>query len=197
MKNLEDVSARNHLQDTFKQITSFLWKISTKLDDKEFEISDILNIESYGMDTLETVPKKVRVGGADRSKSNTKTNGKKGKTSGSGGDGTFKKSGNAIAFNAVAVPTSKRSYEIYVKLNKASVSQEIRFSLDEGMDDTCYGANVEEYVILNNIKINGKKANNTVLVKDGEEKTLGISLGKLTRKLMLKSRSILCLKVVL
>ena len=92
----------------------------------------------------------------------------------------FKKQGNSVSFGAVPVPSGKRSYniELFSQEDMASGTEaEIRFVLDESIDETCDPTNDEQFVKLKNIKLNNKKVSQSSLVRS-EDAILGVRLGQ-------------------
>lgn len=171
-------NGKKDLENVFSDIKAFLQGELTELDNEEFEIPDVLNIETHGINTLEELRPPVRTGGKRRGVTG-KGRGRGSGKAGRGGTDFFRKAGNAISFQAVAVPTGNRSYEMQMKLQKTDSANELRFALDESLDITCDNANAESFVKLHKIKIDDSEPSPESLIKNEEGDVLGISLGKI------------------
>ena len=166
---------RKKVQQAFEDIKTFIKEYITKLDTNEFGIDDVLNLKSLGIDAIEVLPPRTRTGGNSRAGDGIGGGG--GNAGGGGSDGSFKKSGRSVLFRATAVQTGKRSYDVQIALEESKNDNEIRFSLDEGLDLTCSDSAAEDFVYLKNIKVNGEKIAKEKLIKNEIGKVLGISLG--------------------
>ena len=106
--------------------------------------------------------------------------GKSGKNgNGGGGRGTFRKSGSSVPFGATFVPKGSRSYSVELKPENKVPESEIRFILDENLDNSCDDSRSEGFVILENVKLNGKSVSGERLMRDEDNRILGIRLGTL------------------
>ena len=174
-KRLESTEKRQ-LDKTLKEIGDYLRETLEELKSDEFTINDVLNLKSYGINTLEELPHRVRAGGKGGGGS-----GGGGQQSFKGGAGSggsdFKRAGRAVSFHATPVQTGKRSYAVQVALGESTYDNEIRFALDESLDLTCDNANTEDFVCLKNIKIDGKEVTKESLIKGDNGKVLGVNLG--------------------
>ena len=93
----------------------------------------------------------------------------------------FKRSGNSIPFGAVPVPTGARSYsvELHPKEElKGSAEAEIRFLLDENIDETCDPTHGEQYVGLKSVKMNEEDVAEESLVRNDSNIVQGVRLGQ-------------------
>ena len=181
-RQLEEAE-RKKLYHALDEIKAYLKDNLAELESEEFEIRDVLNLNSYGLNTLEEIPPKIRTGGGKGSGGGSDGDG----GGGGGGDGDgndsgkansgFKRAGRAVSFRAIPVQTDKRSYAVQLALDESKYDNEIRFTLDESLDSTCDGTNTEDFVYLNNIKIDGEEPIEESLVKNEDGKVLGINLG--------------------
>lgn len=172
-----DKEEKKAVNEALKEIREALKSKLTKLETEEFTIKDVLNLNKIGVDALEALPPRTRVGGGSRGERG-EPNGDGDSKSGGGSDGDFRKSGTAVDFSAVPVQTGSRSYEVQLIIDESRYDNEIRFSLDESIDETCDGTAAEDFVALLNIKIDGENVETGKLVKDAEGRVLGINLGK-------------------
>ena len=179
-RNRLDWKEKIKLNNCLKEIEAYLKNSLPELETEKFDINDVLNLTSYGIDTLDELQPRSRVG-----KRGTGTGGGGGGGGGghASGDG-FKRAGRAVSFRATPVQTGKRSYAVQVALEQSSHENEIRFALDESLDLTCDDTNVEDYVHLKKIKIDGVKPDKDDLIKDDEGNILGINLGSGDAKLV-------------
>ena len=101
---------------------------------------------------------------------------------GSGGGITgnaFKRTGNSISFGAIPVPTGLRSYTFELLPQedlKGDIEAEIRFVLDENIDETCDITNHEQFVKLKRVKLNNRQVPTGSLIKS-KSAVLGVRLG--------------------
>ena len=174
------------LDSAFNEISKFLSDNLEELQDQEFSISDILSISSGSVAEWERlrqrpprVPSGDDEGGAGRGDDRDSDGAGNGSDS-SGGSDSFKRSGNSISFGAVPVPTGSRSYsvELYPQEElKGDFEAEIRFVLDESIDETCDPTNDEQYVELKSVKMDGHEVADKDLIKR-EGVVLGVRLGQ-------------------
>ena len=176
------------LKSAFGKISDFLSNRLEKLQEEEFSINDILSINAGRFEKWERLrPRPPRVpvggdgggagGGAGRGSSNG------GGSGGGAGTSSFKRSGNSILFGAVPVPTGARSYSVELHSQeelKGDTEAEIRFVLDENIDETCDPTNDEKYVKLRSVKMNGKEIADEDLIKI-DNTVFGIRLGQFTQ----------------
>lgn len=93
------------------------------------------------------------------------------------GRGAFRRSGNTIRFGAIPVPTGKRSYRVDLKPGEKTAGSEVRFALDESLDESCDAFGREAFVRLKNVKIDGIQVSEKMLARNEEDQTLGVRLG--------------------
>ena len=173
LKRLEK-EERAKVNQTLDQIKAYIKEQIKPLKTDEFGVDDVLNLRSYGINTIEVLPPRVRTGGDSGGGGGGSGAGDGG---GGGSDGFFKKEGRAISFSATPVPMGKRSYAVQIALEESKHDNEIRFSLDESLDITCYDNASEDFVYLKNVKIDGKKVAEEKLISNEAGKILGINLG--------------------
>ena len=105
----------------------------------------------------------------------------KNKNSGRNSGKTFSKAGKPMRFKATPVPTGPRSLKMFLYPEAEAIRNieaEIRFILDESVDETCdptYG----RYVGLRNVKLDGRKVLAENLSKGEDGKTFGIRVGQI------------------
>lgn len=172
------------LKSAFAKISNFLSTRLEKLQDKEFTIDDILSINDGRFKEWERLrPPSSRVPSGDERGGTGGGDGGGGNGNGDsdGGSNSFKRSGNSILFGAIPVPTSARSYnvELYPQEElKGNAEAEIRFLLDENIDETCDPTNDEQYVGLKSIKMNKKEVSDENLIRNDSNIVQGIRLGQ-------------------
>ena len=180
------------LKGAFSKISDFLLDNLEKLETESFIVSDYLTVLSEEG----VLSGGQRLGGIGKFEPveprPSRTPSRAGKTEGGHGDNggngngesqvnAFNKTGRNIPFGAVPVPTGRRSYAIELipqDDQKKSSEAEIRFVLDENLDETCVGSNDEQFVKLANIKMDGKQVSQSNLVKKDDD-ILGVRLGQL------------------
>lgn len=94
----------------------------------------------------------------------------------------FTWSGKPLMFSALPVPTGNRSCQIELIPNENCQGSEVRLLLDESVDITCdeqsRGASLE----LFNVEFEGRRVPDDALVKDAQQRTIGVSLGDLQKE---------------
>ena len=173
----------HRLKNAFGKISDFLSNRLEKLQDREFSINDVLSIHAGRFEEWERLrPPSSRVPSGDERGG---TGGGDGGDGGGGGDSdggsnSFKRSGNSVLFGAVPVPTGARSYsvELYPQEElKGDAEAEIRFILDENIDETCDPTNDEQYVGLKSVKMNGEEVVEENLIRS-DKAVWGVRLGR-------------------
>ena len=107
-----------------------------------------------------------------------------GKGLGSRPAGSFKRSGNQIPFQAVVVPSGRRSCQANIVSGEKVSGSEIRFALDESIDVTSDDLSKESFVHLHaeTLLLNGQPVQETQLKKDENGNVLGVLLGNLDER---------------
>lgn len=95
------------------------------------------------------------------------------------GRGTFRRSGHAIRFSALPIPTDKRSYRVDLVPGEKTGGSEVRFALDESVDESCDPFGSEAFVRLKNVKIDGRPVPEKMLALNEEGQALGVRFGAL------------------
>lgn len=187
---------KQKLEAAMEVVFSEIKKRVPKYENEQFQITDVLPITSYGFSSggrrpglvgqfkevkkpprLQTMPDteetEIGPGASDR-----ENNGKrKGVNNNRRGRGTFRRSGNAIRFAALSVPMNKRSYRIDLTPTERTPGSEVRFALDESLDETCDLFGSETFVELSAVKVDGQPVPERRLTCDEEGRVLGIRLG--------------------
>ena len=171
------------LKNAFGKISDFLSTRLEKLQDKEFSIDDILSIHAGRFEEWERLrPPPSRVPSGDERGGTGGGNGGDGGGDGDsdGGSNSFKRSGNNILFGAIPVPTGARSYSVELHPQeelKGDAEAEIRFILDENIDETCDPTNDEQYVGLKSVKMNEEDVAEENLIRS-DKAVWGVRLGR-------------------
>ncbi len=107
-----------------------------------------------------------------------------GKGTGNRPAGSFKRSGNQIQFQAVVVPSGRRSCRANIVSGETVSESEIRFALDESIDVTSDDLSKEAFVHLDakTLRLNGQPVQETQLKKDEDGNVLGVLLGNLDQR---------------
>ena len=187
---------RRALNQAFTNISEFLTDNLEKLPEEKLQISDVFTIATQGVSSggsrsglvgeLDKVRPRLGRGTSGSENETGQENGGNDPDKGSGGGGgkgrsgrgEFKKSGKGIQFGAIAVPTGLRSYQIEIIPGEEVPQSEIRFALDEGLDETCDSMNGEGFVRLEKVTLDGAKVLRKNLVSKGGC-VLGVRLGQL------------------
>ena len=167
------------LEQAFKKIGDFLLENVEELAKEEFFADGVLIIDTGSVDKWQKLrPHRPRVfagGGGIEKPANGSGYG--GKPNG------FRRSGRAVPFGAIAVPTGARSYSVelhpQVEL-KGGIEAEIRFVLDENIDETCDASSDEQFVRLRegSVKMDGVAVVDGDLTRNEEDEILGVCLGR-------------------
>ena len=96
-----------------------------------------------------------------------------------GGRGRFRRAGNALRLRGLSVHTGTRSCRFDLVPEERCIGSEIRFVLDENLDETCDGIGSEDFVWLETVKIDGKAVSGNNLTRDDKGHALGVRLGAL------------------
>lgn len=186
------------INQAFDAIASKIKEIIPGQESDQFRIHDVLAITAHG---VSSGGRRSSVAGSFRElrrrKGRARTIGDKeaedgpghyepegnGKGTGSGprrgGRGSFRRSGNSLQFRALAVPTSQRSCRVEIISDEKASESEIRFTLDESLDESCDDMGAEDFVRLKTVKIDGQLVTGNVLTRNEEDQVLGVRLGAL------------------
>ena len=188
------------LDKAMKAVFSKLREILPRHDAEEFEIADVMAIDASGISSGGRRPRMVgRFGevrrrprfpketdeGEEREVGPGPDDDPKGAGKGGGvnpgrrGRGTFRRSGGAVPFSALAIPVGKRSCRVDLRPGEKAAGSEARFALDEGLDESCVAFGSEEFAELRNVRIDGAPASEAMLTLDEEGRALGVRLGAL------------------
>ncbi len=91
----------------------------------------------------------------------------------------FQRSGSSLAFQALPISIGKRSIRIYLTPQEKCVESELRFMIDNGLDESCDVFDAEIFVQLKNTKLNGQLLSENRLIRDEDGYTLAVRLGQL------------------
>lgn len=173
-----DKAEKLKMREATNEIKDFIKENIDRLETEEFKIDDVLNISGASINTLDELPPRVRVGGNNGAGNGLREgDSAKGEGVEGGNDGDFNKAGNAMPFHATPVQTGARSYEVQIRVPESTHDNEIRFTLDEGLDLTCDSSQAEDFVQLKKVKIDGRAVAAEYLIENGDKHVLGIRLG--------------------
>ena len=175
---------QKRLKDAFKIVSDFLLENLVELKEQEFGIDDFLSIDAGKFEKIDAgksrkwqpMPRLPRIPVA--AGTGKRKGGKNGAKSDSSSSDSFRRGGNNISFGAVPVPTGLRSYKFEIHLREAlnaNVEAEIRFLLDENIDETCDLTYDEQFVRLSSVELDGREVADENLIKS-EENILGVRL---------------------
>ena len=191
---------RATLNKAMEAVFSKLNEVVPTQENQEFEIEDFLAINSNGISsggrrpglagqfqeirrrsrfTKETDEGEDTEGGSGPDD----TTEKKGKGGGINpnrrGRGTFRRSGNAIQFSALPVPAGKRAHRVELVPGEKATGSEVRFAIDESLDESCDAFGIETFARLKNVKVDNRPVPESMLTHDQEDHALGVKLGSL------------------
>ncbi|MCE2452665.1 MAG: hypothetical protein J4F48_07475 [Nitrospinae bacterium] len=188
------------LYKALEAVFSKLKEVVPTQDNQEFEIEDFLAINSNGLSSggrrpgmagqFQEVRRRPRFPKVTDEGEDTEVGPgsgdipeKKGKGGGVNtnrrGRGTFRRSGNAIRFGALPIPTGRRAYRVDLRPDGKAAASEVRFALDESLDESCDAFGSEAFVRLKNVKIDSRPVFANKLTCDEEGHALGVRLGTL------------------
>ena len=187
------------LNKAMEAIFSRIQEVVPTHDTEEFEIEDFLAINSNGISSggrrpglagqfqevrrpprFQNIPDQQDAEGGPGSGDTPEKEGKDGGINKNRrGRGTFRRSGNAIRFGALPVPTDKRAYRVDLLPSEKTVGSEVRFALDESLDESCDAFGSEAFARLKNVKIDERYVPEKMLTCDEEGQVLGVRLGAL------------------
>ena len=89
--------------------------------------------------------------------------------------------GRPLRFRALAVQTGRRACTVALSVDEACPGSEVRFALDESIDESCDGVPRDTYVRLSNVTVGGVPAPPSALTArdDDDGSALGVALGAL------------------
>ena len=96
-----------------------------------------------------------------------------------GGRGKFRRSGNALQFRALSVPVGPRSCRIDIEPDEKATAGEVRFTLDESLDESCDDIGTEEFVKIENVRLNGELVSDDALTRDSDNNAMGVRIENL------------------
>ena len=177
------------LREAFGKISEFLLSHLEKLQAEEFQVNDFLSVIGGKEGKFEEVPPRPPKTPSSGSGVSPGPGPRPGP--GPGPDPQpddsrpFRKGGNAVLLGGTLVPTGARSCEMELfpqeELGDA-LEAELRFVLDESIDETCDIANDEQFVKLKAVKLNNKEIPESHLVKSKDaDAILGVRLGQFTK----------------
>ena len=198
------VEARKWLSpDEKKKLNAAMEAVSDKIrqtvpayEGEQFKVSGILEVEALGIasggrrsalkgsfaevrkrrrDTITTASEVAEDGPEDfgsKSKGTGTGSGSKG-----GGRGKFRRSGNALRFRALPVPTATRSCHVDIVPDEKATESEVRFVLDESLDESCDDWGKEDFVRLKTVKVDGCPVIGNSLTCNEKGEALGVRLG--------------------
>lgn len=183
------------LRNAFGKISDYLKNNLEKLQEESFRVSNFLSVVSEEgavgggrrsgiVGKFEQVtrrrPRTSSVGGSTAGGTGGGGGSRRGGKNGGGGSGNaFRRTGNPMEFGAVMVPTNSRSYQVKLMPKgrvKKGLYAEIRFVLDESIDETCDLTSDEQFVKLDNVMLNSKLVPQNNLIKSEKNDVLGIRL---------------------
>lgn len=200
VKRISGKEEQSALRKAMGAVSAKLKEIVPAQDAEEFEIADVMAIDAIGVssggrrpgmigrfgevrrrprfpkETDEGEEREVGPGSGGEPESAGKGGGV---NPGRRGRGTFRRSGGAIAFSALAVPVGRRSCRVELRPGEKLAGSEARFALDESLDESCGAFGSEEFAELDNVRIDGAPASEDMLTRDEEGRALGVRLGAL------------------
>ncbi len=199
-----DVALKRLQPDERRELTQAMGAIADKIREvvpehssERFKVADFLAISSYGVTAGGKRPSligKFRELQTKRGRTITEGNGEDEdgpghhelKTPGNGGGvgprlggrSKFRRAGNALNLRGLSVPTGTRSCRFDLVPEEHCRDSEIRFVLDESLDETCDDMGAEDFVRLKTVKVNGRPVSGG-LTRDDKGHALGVRLGAL------------------
>ncbi|MYA96675.1 MAG: hypothetical protein F4X91_09755 [Nitrospinae bacterium] len=191
---------RAALNKAMEGVFSKLNEVVPTQENQEFEIEDVLAINSNGISSggrrpglagqFQEIRRRPRFAkeadeGEDTEKgpgpdNTTEKKGKGGRINPNRrGRGTFRRSGNAIQFAALPISTGKRSCRVELAPGEKAAGSEVRFAIDESLDESCDAFGIETFARLKNVKVDNRPVQETMLNHDQEDHALGVNLGSL------------------
>ena len=189
---------KNKLNAAMDAVSAKIHQIIPAYEGEQFKVSGILEIESLGISSggrrsalkgsftevrkrqrnkTPTVLEVAEDGPGDY-ESEHKGTGTDSSSKG-GGRGKFRRSGNALQFRALSVPTATRSCHVAIVPDEKAAAGEVRFVLDESLDESCDDWGKEDFVRLKTVKVDGCPVIGNTLTRNEKGEVLGIRLGAL------------------
>lgn len=86
-----------------------------------------------------------------------------------------------VPFPALAVPTAPRSCQVSLRLDETCPDAEVRFVLDESVDESCDQPGASAWILLTAVSIDGAPAPRSALTGGPGNSALGVTLGAFER----------------
>ena len=182
-----DKEGKRQLRDVLRAIRDRITEEVPELDHESFRPDDIFVVQTTGIGRGGRHPGAIGTPTVmHRSQQSQDTGGigggTKGKNKGQGGgkgsrSGTFNRSGKQMQFQALPIQTGLRSCKVEVISGEKVAGSEIRFALDESIDETCDNVSQESFVHLKNVRLNGQVVPKDRLMTDEEGHVAGVLLG--------------------
>ena len=187
---------KKHMNAAFKQIGEAIRSHLPELSDERFKVGGILQIgggvasggrREYGGGDFEPVPPQIPPSTDDKEKQPGLHSGSGGNGQGDGSDsgdvpnrgGKFIRHGRTMQFSAIPVPKGSRRWNVSISPGEVAQDSELRFILDENVDESSNESGTNIFMQLDKIKINNQSVSPEQLVKDENKKVRGIRLGAL------------------
>ena len=162
------------------------------IGDNSFRVSDVLSIDTHDIEAGGRRAARARTFERLRPRAAPAGPGSEGETDDTQwphpGNGTkewrlrrTRPAGRPVPFRALAVPTAPRSCQVNLRLDETCPDAEVRFVLDESVDESCDQPGVAAWVHLKAIRIDGAPAPRSGLTGGPGDATLGVTLGSFER----------------
>ncbi len=184
-------SDKEKLRKAFSQIQSQIKERLEKIDEEGVKMDGILDLPIGGSQSggkhgtyageWQPFERVTRRSTGSENKETGEETGRRGdkkgerKKNGSGaGTKTAKTSGNAAPFKAIPVPRGSRGYEVEIHPLEDIDVGELRFMIDQNMDETCRYMNAEPLVQLQNVKLESKVIPESYINKNGKGEIISL-----------------------
>ena len=91
----------------------------------------------------------------------------------------FRRQGKSVRFSALPVPIDTRNWRVSIKSDEECRDSELRFTLDESVDESSTESVTDVFVKLRDIKIERQEVPKEQLIKNDDGDILGVRLGSL------------------
>ncbi len=177
---------RDKLEGAFQQIAAAIRENIGAFSDDPVRVDDVLAFNTQGVELggrqsarrgmfAEMRLYHPEAEPADEASEDGRAGGRS-ESHGGGGGRTARPTGRPVRLHALAVPTAPRSCRVELRPAESFAAAEVRFALDESIDETCDRIGGETYVLIHDVKLDGQAVDPSVLTKNGTAEAVGVGL---------------------
>ena len=184
------VEERKQLEAAFQKVAEAIRENIGELSAERMKIDDVLAIDAHGIalggqrrgkfDVMRRYRRRDEGEGSETAEDGpgVREPGREGQGGGEGGRGggrgISRPAGRPLRFRAAAVPTGLRSCAVRLRTEENCPAGEVRFVLDESIDESCDAAGGETFARIENVEVENEE--NPTLTRDAHGAAVGVVL---------------------